>query len=118
EVAASRSEVRPGRYSVLSVADTGVGMSAEIQQRIFEPFFTTKGVGSGTGLRLSTAYGIVRHAGGWIDVQSARGTGSRFEIWLPLTDAAAADAGAPQSAAAVARGAETLLVVEDQDDVR
>ena len=78
---------RPGRYSVLSVADTGVGMSAEIQQRIFEPFFTTKGVGTGTGLGLSTAYGIVRHAGGWIDVQSSRGTGSRFEVWLPLTDA-------------------------------
>ena len=78
---------RPGRYSVLSVADTGVGMSAEIQQRIFEPFFTTKGVGTGTGLGLSTAYGIVRHAGGWIDVQSSRGAGSRFEIWLPLTEA-------------------------------
>jgi signal transduction histidine kinase/CheY-like chemotaxis protein len=120
EVTAARSEVRPGRYSVLSVADTGVGMSAEIQQRIFEPFFTTKGVGTGTGLGLSTAYGIVRHAGGWIDVQSSRGTGSRFEIWLPLTDVAAADAdaGAPQAAASVARGAETLLVVEDQDDVR
>src|SRR5678816_4076043 len=66
----------------------------------------------------STAYGIVRHAGGWIDVQSARGTGSRFEIWLPLTDAVAADASAPQAAAAAVRGAETLLVVEDQDDVR
>ena len=93
-------------------------MSAEVQQRIFEPFFTTKGVGTGTGLGLSTAYGIVRHAGGWIDVQSSRGIGSRFEIWLPLTDVVAVDAGAPQLAAAVARGSETLLVVEDQDDVR
>ena len=118
DVAAARSEVRPGRYAVLSVADTGVGMSAEVQQRIFEPFFTTKGVGTGTGLGLSTAYGIVRHAGGWIDVQSSRGIGSRFEIWLPLTDVAAPNAGAPQAAAVVSPGAETLLVVEDQDDVR
>ena len=83
----ARSTAEPGRYAVLSVADTGVGMSPEIQERIFEPFFTTKGVGTGTGLGLSTAYGIVRQAGGWIDVQSSRGNGSRFEIWLPLTDA-------------------------------
>jgi CheY-like chemotaxis protein len=75
-------------------------------------------VGTGTGLGLSTAYGIVRHAGGWIDVQSSRGTGSRFEIGLPLTNAAAADAGTPRPASPVVRGAETLLVVEDQDDVR
>jgi CheY-like chemotaxis protein len=118
DVAGARSGARPGRYAVLSVADSGVGMSAEVQQRIFEPFFTTKGVGTGTGLGLSTAYGIVHHAGGWIDVQSSRGAGSRFEIWLPLTEQAPADAGAAQTAATVAKGAETLLVVEDQDDVR
>ncbi len=111
-------EVQPGRYGVLSVADTGVGMSPEIQKRIFEPFFTTKGVGTGTGLGLSTAYGIVRQAGGWINLKSARGSGSRFEIWLPLTEATAADAAAPQYDGDASHGEETLLVVEDQADVR
>jgi CheY-like chemotaxis protein len=93
-------------------------MSPQIQERIFEPFFTTKGVGTGTGLGLSTAYGIVRQSGGWIDVRSSPGAGSRFEIWLPLTEADAADAAAPQPAAGDGRGEETLLIVEDQADVR
>ncbi len=118
EAAAGRPEVRPGRYGVLSVADNGVGMSPEIQKRIFEPFFTTKGVGTGTGLGLSTAYGIVRQAGGWIDLQSSRGIGSRFEIWLPLTEEMAADAVALRYDGDAARGEETLLIVEDQADVR
>ena len=118
EAAASLLTVQPGRYAVLSVADTGVGMSPEVQERIFEPFFTTKGVGTGTGLGLSTAYGIVRQAGGWIDVQSSPGAGSRFEIWLPLSEAVAAEAAAPDSAAEAGRGEETLLIVEDQADVR
>jgi CheY-like chemotaxis protein len=118
EAAAGRLEVRPGRYGVLSVADNGVGMSPEIQKRIFEPFFTTKEVGTGTGLGLSTAYGIVRQAGGWIDLQSTRGSGSQFEVWLPLTEAAAADAAIPKYEGDAARGEETLLVVEDQADVR
>src|SRR5260370_21277166 len=68
EAAPGRPEVRTGRYGVLSVADKGVGMSPEIQKRIFEPFFTTKGVGTGTGLGLSTAYGIVRQFGGSLDL--------------------------------------------------
>jgi two-component system cell cycle sensor histidine kinase/response regulator CckA len=115
---AARSAAEPGGYGVLSVADTGVGMSPEIQERIFEPFFTTKGVGTGTGLGLSTAYGIVRQAGGWIEVQSSRGAGSQFEVWLPLTDAELVDTARPQVAAHAARGQETLLIVEDQPDVR
>ena len=118
EAAAGRRGVQPGGYGVLSVADKGVGMSPEIQKRIFEPFFTTKGVGTGTGLGLSTAYGIVRQAGGWIDLESSRGIGSRFEIWLPLTEAVPADAAVPQYDGDVARGEETLLIVEDQTDVR
>ena len=67
---------------------------------------------------MSTAYGIVRQAGGWIEVQSSRGNGSQFEVWLPLTDAEAMDAATPQIAADAARGQETLLIVEDQPDVR
>jgi PAS domain S-box-containing protein len=118
ESPAASSAADPGRYAVLSVADTGVGMSPEIQERIFEPFFTTKGVGTGTGLGLSTAYGIVRQAGGWIEVQSSRGNGSQFEVWLPLTDVETIEPAAPQVAADAVRGQETLLIVEDQPDVR
>ena len=116
--AAARSAGRPGRYALLSVADTGAGMSPEVQERIFEPFFTTKGAGTGTGLGLSTAYGIVRQAGGWIDVQSSPGAGSRFEIWLPATDDEAEDVAPPQPIAGSGGGKETLLIVEDQADVR
>lgn len=118
QAAASRFTVQPGRYAVLSVADTGVGMSPEVQERIFEPFFTTKGVGGGTGLGLTTAYGIVRQAGGWIDVQSSPRAGSRFEICLPLSEAMPAHAAAPEAGAGAGRGQETLLIVEDQADVR
>ena len=77
-----------GEYLCLSVADQGVGIPPEILPRIFEPFFTTKGVGEGTGLGLSVAYGIVREHGGWIDVQSAARQGSRFSIYLPVNRAA------------------------------
>jgi len=76
-----------GQYLCVSVSDQGAGIPAEILPRIFEPFFTTKGVGEGTGLGLSVAYGIVREHGGWIDVQSALREGSRFSIYLPLPDA-------------------------------
>jgi len=118
QAAAALSAIRPGRYALLSVADSGAGMSPQIQEKIFEPFFTTKGVGTGTGLGLSTAYGIVRQSGGWIEVLSSPGAGSRFEIWLPLTEAEADGAAAPQPAAHGGRGEETLLVVEDQGDLR
>jgi PAS domain S-box-containing protein len=115
--AASLHAVRPGPYSLLSVADTGLGMSPEVQEKIFEPFFTTKGTGTGTGLGLSTVYGIVRHAGGWIDLRSTPGEGSRFDVRLPLTEAAAESA-TTEPAGGDVRGEETLLVVEDQADVR
>jgi PAS domain S-box-containing protein len=118
QAAASASAARPGRYALLSVTDHGAGMSQDVQERVFEPFFTTKGAGTGTGLGLSTAYGIVCQAGGWIDVRSSPGAGSRFEVWLPLTEAVAADAAPPPPAADNGRGEETLLVVEDQADVR
>jgi signal transduction histidine kinase len=77
-----------GEYLCLSVADQGAGIPPEILPRIFEPFFTTKGVGEGTGLGLSVAYGIVRDHGGWIDVQSTPRQGSRFSIYLPVNRAA------------------------------
>jgi signal transduction histidine kinase len=78
-----------GEYLFLSVADTGKGMDAETMSRIFEPFFTTKNVGEGTGLGLSVTYGIARDHGGWIDVESKPGAGSRFTIRLARTHGAA-----------------------------
>src|SRR6185295_1760942 len=70
------------RYVVIDVADTGVGMSADVAARLFEPFFTTKAEGKGTGLGLATAYSLVHDAGGWIDVETAEGRGSTFHVYL------------------------------------
>jgi PAS domain S-box-containing protein len=109
---------RAGEYAVLSVSDTGVGIAPEIQQKIFEPFFTTKGVGHGTGLGLCTAYGIVNNAGGWIEVDSLPGQGATFRVWLPVTRAANVKELASAAAADGAPRDATLLVVEDQADVR
>ena len=110
-------EVAPGRYVYLGVTDTGTGMSEQVKRQIFEPFFTTKEKGKGTGLGLATVYGIVRHSEGWIRVDSAPGAGTTFHIYLPRTEAAArAPARAP--AANVAKGSETVLLVEDEDAVR
>ena len=113
-------ELTPGDYVVLSVTDTGAGMSAETRQQIFEPFFSTKGE-AGTGLGLSTVYGIVRQRQGAIDVWSEPGQGSRFRIFLPQArqeidiEAAAVVTAAPAPAPV---GSRRILVVEDQDDVR
>uniref|UniRef100_Q020C1 histidine kinase n=1 Tax=Solibacter usitatus (strain Ellin6076) TaxID=234267 RepID=Q020C1_SOLUE len=107
-----------GDYAVLSVSDTGVGIAPEIQQKIFEPFFTTKRVGHGTGLGLCTAYGIVNHAGGWIEVDSLPGHGATFRVWLPVTKAAKVDESAAVASAVASPREATLLVVEDQADVR
>jgi CheY-like chemotaxis protein len=113
-------ELVPGDYVVLSVADTGIGMNAETRQHIFEPFFSTKGE-AGTGLGLSTVYGIVRQRQGAIDVWSEPGQGTRFRIYLPQAKQSA-EAKAPAAAAVAAgpapAGARRILVVEDQDDVR
>jgi two-component system cell cycle sensor histidine kinase/response regulator CckA len=110
--------VAPGRYVVIAVADTGVGIDPETQKRIFEPFFTTKDKPHGTGLGLATVYGIVSQSGGHIFVASEPGRGSTFAIYLPRVEELASAAGAAAAPAAVRRGSETILLVEDEDAVR
>ena len=108
----------PGEYLELTVADTGVGMSAEVRQRIFEPFFSTKLGQGGTGLGLAVAYGAVRQHGGTIEVESAEHHGATFRIFLPLTTAAPDRRITPTWTREAPRGRETILLVEDQNDVR
>jgi PAS domain S-box-containing protein len=108
----------PGRYLVLTVSDTGMGMSAEVRQRIFEPFFSTKHGKGGTGLGLAVAYGAVRQHGGAIEVESAESHGATFRIFIPATASAPEPHEAPQWTPEAPRGRETILLAEDQDDVR
>jgi CheY-like chemotaxis protein len=115
---AEHPQMAPGDYAVLTVRDTGCGMDPETRKRLFEPFFTTKEQGKGTGLGLSTVYGIVKQNGGYIWVDSEPGRGAAFRIYLPLL-ADEADTGSVESEMPkVPRGNETLLVVEDDDEVR
>jgi two-component system, cell cycle sensor histidine kinase and response regulator CckA len=109
-------DLGPGLYVVLSVSDDGEGMDETVRRRLFEPFFTTKEVGKGTGLGLSTVYGIVQQSRGAITVDSQAGKGSTFRVYLPAREAPVL-AGEPASPDPL-RGWETILVVEDQDDVR
>jgi len=106
-----------GKCALLTVSDTGLGMSASTQEKIFEPFFTTKEPGKGTGLGLATSYGIVKQLGGHIFVESVLGRGTTFEIYLPLTTEAVVSALSGDGAAAT-RGTETILVAEDEEAVR
>jgi len=111
-------EIAPGPFVMLSVTDNGSGLSQDARQHLFEPFFTTKGVGKGTGLGLSMVYGIVRQNGGSIAADSEPGCGTRFTVYLPRVEAEAS-APVPVTAVRAAHGgAETILVVEDQEGVR
>lgn len=103
-----------GEWLVLSVADTGTGMSAEVLEHIYEPFFTTKGVGGGSGLGLSQAYGIISQHGGFIDVESSIGEGTTFSIYLPTIDAPAPSPQKTDSFSLPQGSGETILLVEDE----
>jgi two-component system cell cycle sensor histidine kinase/response regulator CckA len=111
-------EVEPGRYVVLAVTDTGQGIDAGTQAKIFEPFFTTKGQDQGTGLGLSTVYGIVKQSGGHIKVYSEPGWGSIFKVYLPQTVNEARPVSAQPVSTQSFQGTETILLVEDESGVR
>jgi PAS domain S-box-containing protein len=113
------AEVRPGQYVQISVTDNGSGMTKEIMTQAFEPFFTTKQMGQGTGLGLSQVYGFVKQSGGHIKIYSELGQGTSVKVYLPRARGKAADLQQVQNGAAPsAYGQETILLVEDDDDVR
>jgi CheY-like chemotaxis protein len=117
EVVELHTDVIPGSYVLLAVSDTGTGMDEETRAHLFEPFFTTKDVGKGTGLGLATIFGIVKQSGGHIWVESESGRGTAFKIYLPRVSEEETP-GKPVGDQEAARGSETVLVVEDQKDVR
>jgi PAS domain S-box-containing protein len=120
EYARFHAPLRPGNYVMLAISDTGAGMDSETQSHIFEPFFTTKGT-KGTGLGLSTVYGIVKQSGGYIWVYSESGRGTTFKIYLPRvaeTAESLAQVAVPAEAAAAEPGTATILLVEDEANLR
>jgi len=117
QYAQRRNYFKPGHYSMLSVTDTGKGMSPELKDKIFEPFFTTKGPGKGTGLGLSTVYGIVKQHNGYIHAYSEPDHGTCFKIYLPRVNADIDEMDIKQ-AMSLTGGTETILVVDDDESIR
>ena len=118
EAARRDPEMLAGEYAVLSISDTGVGMTPDVAARVFEPFFTTKPVGQGTGLGLAMCYGIVKQAEGHISLSSEPGRGSVFRVFLPRLAAAGGRSGRPPEEDVIPSGTETVLFVEDDPAVR
>jgi two-component system cell cycle sensor histidine kinase/response regulator CckA len=118
EYCARHAQVHPGRYVLLAVSDTGHGMSEDVKGHLFEPFFTTKPVGQGTGLGLATVFGIVKQAGGAIEVYSEEGRGTQFKIHLPRIEEKAEEPVRESTDGEIPTGNQTILVVEDNDNVR
>ena len=118
--AAEQAELVPGQYVVVSITDTGTGMTREVAARAFEPFSTTKDVGHGTGLGLSQVYGFVKQSGGQVKTYTEAGESTTVKIYLPRLHAAADSVNAAESGLSPAHGdaSETILIVEDDDDVR
>ena len=112
------ADAKPGPFALLSVTDTGTGISPEVKVHLFEPFFTTKDVGKGTGLGLSTVYGIVKQSNGLIDVISEPGQGACFMIYLPQSQSLPKRRSREKIRAKPAKTHQTILVVEDEDQVR
>jgi CheY-like chemotaxis protein len=112
------TDLKPGEYVLLAITDTGAGMSEAVKARAFEPFFTTKPVGKGTGLGLATCHGIIKQSEGHISIYSELGRGATFKIYLPKAAAAKRSSAPPLKAPGLPRGAETILLVEDDPALR
>lgn len=116
--AAQKPDLEPGRYLVLSVTDNGTGMPEEVQRRVFEPFYTTKDIGRGSGLGLSMVFGFMKQSGGHVTVYSEEGEGTCFSLYFPADDNDRAETQPEPDGVFCPFGRETILVVEDQEDVR